>query len=230
MDYDLEFLKKYEIIRTLGEGEHGIVYEARNIRKNQLVALKKVQVSDVDPDEIEAMMRLRDVDGVVQIYKTFKTDSYMYIVMSLCPNCKDLMDFLKKKITKKILIKLAASFWKILTNMYKRGVVHLDLGVWEPAFCKSIKKEQSKITKMINILVTQSSDLFIIDLGVCHIREEDDDKNYYVEFVCKEMYVFFSILTINLKANKNIFKSIEQELKAAKTFKQVDRILNKLVD
>src|SRR5262249_34988223 len=66
----------YEVLELLGRGGMGVVYRAKQISLNRIVALKMLRVDDADPDQLarfrgeaEAVARLRH-PNIVQVYES----------------------------------------------------------------------------------------------------------------------------------------------------------------
>src|SRR5205823_1235529 len=82
----------YEVLEQLGRGGMGVVYKARHLELNRLVALKLLHAARrLEPDdcvrlrtEAEAAARLRHPD-IVQIYDTGECDVGPYLAMELIP-------------------------------------------------------------------------------------------------------------------------------------------------
>jgi tRNA A-37 threonylcarbamoyl transferase component Bud32 len=77
----------YEVFGTLGRGGMGIVFKARHVRLNRLVALKQLRTNDAREaararTEAEALARLRH-DGIVQIYEVFEHAGVDYLALEL---------------------------------------------------------------------------------------------------------------------------------------------------
>ena len=81
----------YEILNELGRGGMGVVYRARHLRLNRLVALKMILAgSHAGPAErdrlraeAEAIARLHH-PGVVQVYEAGECDGLPFIALELC--------------------------------------------------------------------------------------------------------------------------------------------------
>ncbi len=82
----------YEILEELGRGGMGVVYKARHLRLNRLVALKMIlaggHAGQPERDrlraEAEAIARLHHV-GVVQVYEAGECDGLPFVALELCP-------------------------------------------------------------------------------------------------------------------------------------------------
>jgi eukaryotic-like serine/threonine-protein kinase len=77
-------LKRYEIIQVLGEGDFGIVYQARDKRAaktNPLVAIKQMPMQMIIDNERQADLRANLVHpNIPRIFGYFSYDNYSYLV------------------------------------------------------------------------------------------------------------------------------------------------------
>jgi tRNA A-37 threonylcarbamoyl transferase component Bud32 len=82
----------YEILELLGQGGMGVVYKARHILLNRLVAIKMIRNSNyAGPDErlrflaeAEAIATIRH-PGVVQVHEFGTNDGHPYFALEFCP-------------------------------------------------------------------------------------------------------------------------------------------------
>jgi WD40 repeat protein/tRNA A-37 threonylcarbamoyl transferase component Bud32 len=86
-------LPGYEVLAELGRGGMGVVYQARQIKANRLVALKMIRGDEhARPDErrrfateVEAIARLQH-PNIVQVYEVGEHNGLPFFSMELCPN------------------------------------------------------------------------------------------------------------------------------------------------
>jgi WD40 repeat protein/tRNA A-37 threonylcarbamoyl transferase component Bud32 len=84
----------YEILEKLGEGGMGVVYKARHVKLNRLVALKMIRGSELAGEqalarfhlEAEAVARLQH-PNIVQIYEVGETASGPYFSLEFVEGC-----------------------------------------------------------------------------------------------------------------------------------------------
>jgi serine/threonine protein kinase len=143
----------FELIKELGRGDHGIVYEARHLSLNQLVALKMLQASG--PATVENLRRFKDESEVsawldhphiVPIHEVGMHDGRPYLVMKLIggPSLdQTLGEFTADLNASARLVKTLA---EAVHFAHQRGVVHLDLNPY-------------------NVLIDESGEPHLIDFG-----------------------------------------------------------------
>jgi WD40 repeat protein len=124
----------YEGLREIGRGGMSVVYEARHVRLDRLVALKMLQSGKhADPDELrrfrteaEAIARLQH-PNIVQIYEVGEHDGRPYLALELCGGGS-----LERKLAAGVLpAKEAAVLVETLARAvhaaHQKGIVHRDL-------------------------------------------------------------------------------------------------------
>src|SRR5438876_4050176 len=82
----------YEILGELGRGGMGVVYKARQIKANRLVALKMIladeHASTVDrarfATEVESIARLHH-PNIIQVFEVGEHNGLAFFSMELCP-------------------------------------------------------------------------------------------------------------------------------------------------
>lgn len=86
----------------LGEGSFGKVYKGKNVKTNEIVAIKCMDMSaftdkfmlDSLKNEINVMKQLKS-DNVVKLFDVLQDNKYTYIILEFCPD-GDLNKFIKK--------------------------------------------------------------------------------------------------------------------------------------
>ncbi len=155
---------RYRIVRLLGEGGMGVVYEAEQEQPRRIVALKviKLGLTTVDPirrfeQETRALGRLQH-PGIAQIYEAGTADTCFgpqrFFAMelirgrSLCEYAAGLNLNLRRRL--QLIIKICEA----VHHAHQRGVIHRDL-------------------KPGNILVDEAGQPKILDFGVARATNSD---------------------------------------------------------
>ena len=123
---------KYEIIRKINRGSFGLLYEAKNIRTNELVALKVEKKNNEDNintlrHEAKAYWYLKNVDGFLTLKWFGSDDKYNYLVINLLgKSLKNVMPTMFQnnyadvsKVGKKIIGKIMA--------LHENCMIHRDI-------------------------------------------------------------------------------------------------------
>src|SRR5262245_50447476 len=176
------FIGDYRVLRKLGEGGMGVVYEAEQQHPRRLVALKVIRGGRLVDDyqvklfqrEAQALARLKH-PGIAAIYEAGRTeDGRHYFVMELAPGVP-LLDYVKgRRLTGaqapsniRQRLELFLKICEAISYAHQRGVIHRDL-------------------KPANILVADESDsanldgpslsrveVKVLDFGLARITDED---------------------------------------------------------
>jgi WD40 repeat protein/serine/threonine protein kinase len=129
-------LGRFEIVRPLGKGGHGIVFLASDPALRRTVALKVARPDTIlDPDlharlhrEAEAAANL-DHPNLIPVYELGQSGPWVYIVSAYCPG-PNLADWLKDRaapIPIPAAVDLVATLADAVAYMHSRGVLHRDI-------------------------------------------------------------------------------------------------------
>ena len=120
----------YQIVREIACGAMGVVYEARQLQLNRVVAFKKVL--HADPSGLlrflaEAIAAVRH-PNVVQVYESGQHDGQPYLAMEFCPG-GTLAAKLKDggRLAPQAAVELMAQVAAGVAAAHAEGVVHRDL-------------------------------------------------------------------------------------------------------
>ena len=155
---------RYRIVRLLGEGGMGTVYEAEQEEPRRRVALKVIKLGLASPDrlrrfrrESQALARLQH-PGIAQIYESTTADTGFglqpYLAMEFIRGLplKEYAEMHRLDTRQKLM--LMVKVCQAVHHAHQRGLIHRDL-------------------KPGNILVDEAGQPKILDFGVARITEED---------------------------------------------------------
>jgi eukaryotic-like serine/threonine-protein kinase len=154
----------YRILRLLGEGGMGIVYEAEQEHPRRTVALKVIRSGLSDPKvvrrfehELLALGRLQH-PGIAQIYEAGTADNGFgpqpYFAMELVRG-QPLLEYADEhQLTTRQRLELMARVCEAVHHAHQRGIIHRDL-------------------KPGNILVDETGQPKILDFGVARAIDSD---------------------------------------------------------
>lgn len=154
-------LGRYEVIKELGRGAMGVVYEAKDPLIDRIVAIKTINLQDLKPDEKQeyearfyqearAAGRLNH-PNIVTIHDLGESGGMAYIAMELLEGC-ELHHLLKNaqslpvEVALNIVIQVASG----LAYAHERGIVHRDV-------------------KPSNIMVMNGNQVKIADFGIARM-------------------------------------------------------------
>ncbi|MFG0315196.1 MAG: tetratricopeptide repeat protein, partial [Phycisphaerales bacterium] len=155
-------IEGFTIVRLLGEGGMGSVYEAQQLQPARRVAIKVLRLGYATKAltrrfqlEAEALARLKH-PGIAQVYEVGidQTIAQPYIAMELVEG-PTLKEFIRSHAlpAREILV-LASKLCDAIDHAHQRGVIHRDL-------------------KPTNILIDESGAPKILDFGIARVTEQD---------------------------------------------------------
>ncbi|WP_435019980.1 protein kinase domain-containing protein [Tundrisphaera sp. TA3] len=127
-------LGDFELIRRLGEGAMGIVYEARQLSLNRTVAIKMTRAGLFQGEadlrrfrlEAEAVAHL-DHPRIVPIYGVWEHDGCHYFGMKLIPGGSLERRLPEYTAAPRAAARLAAEVARAIQHAHERGILHRDL-------------------------------------------------------------------------------------------------------
>jgi predicted Ser/Thr protein kinase len=144
----------YEVLGELGRGGMGVVYKARQIGLNRLVALKMVLAArHAGPDELarfkseaEALALLQH-PNIVQIYEVGERDGLPFFSLELCPGGSLAQKLNGAPLAQRQAAELVRTLARAVHAAHQRGVLHRDI-------------------KPANVLLTEDGTPKITDFGL----------------------------------------------------------------
>ncbi|KAJ4800923.1 Serine/threonine-protein kinase dst1 [Rhynchospora pubera] len=145
---------KYELLDELGKGSYGAVYKARDIRTQELVAVKVISLTEGEEGyedirgEIE-MLQQCSHPNVVRYFGSYQGEDYLWIVMEYCGggSVADLMNITEEPLDESQIAYVCREALKGLAYLHSIFKVHRDI-------------------KGGNILLTDQGEVKLGDFGV----------------------------------------------------------------
>jgi non-specific serine/threonine protein kinase/serine/threonine-protein kinase len=166
------FIGRYRIIRLLGEGGMGTVYEAEQEDPRRIVALKVIRPGLATPErlrrfkhESQALGRLQH-PGIAQIYEASTADAGFgpqpYLAMELIRGQSLEVYREAHQLNTRKRLELMVKICEAVHHAHQRGLIHRDL-------------------KPGNILVDETGQPKILDFGVARLAESDAHETQQTE-------------------------------------------------
>ena len=151
----LEILGRYKILRVIGRGAMGVVYEAIDPDIDRVVAIKTINLT-LSPEEmvqyearfkqeIKAAGRLNH-PNIVTIYDVGKTDNMAYMAMEFINGC-ELKDLLKSGagLPIDVALDIVAQAAEGLAFAHSRDIIHRDV---KPANIMLLENDEGVVAKI----------------------------------------------------------------------------------
>ena len=151
----LEILGRYKILRVIGRGAMGVVYEAIDPEIDRVVAIKTINLT-LSPEEmvkyearfkqeIKAAGRLNH-PNIVTIYDVGKKDNFAYMAMEFINGC-ELKDLLKSgtALPVDVALDIIAQAAEGLAFAHSREIIHRDV---KPANIMLLENEEGVVAKI----------------------------------------------------------------------------------
>lgn len=163
---DIEKLGRYEIIRVLGKGAMGVVYEGRDPNLDRRVAIKTIRVQSLNAEaaaEYEGRFRIEARSAarlhhpnIVSVFDSAQDQDIAYLVMEFIQG-QDLKHHLENgaRFSVRSAIVMVHELLMALDHAHRQNVVHRDI-------------------KPANLLIESSGRVKLTDFGVARIQEPDE--------------------------------------------------------
>ncbi len=163
---DIEKLGRYDIVRVLGKGAMGVVYEGLDPNLDRQVAIKTIRVQSLSPDaateyegrfrtEARSAARLHH-PNIVSVFDSGQDGDTAYLVMEFIQG-EDLKHHLENgaRFSVRSAIVMVHDLLMALDHAHRQNVVHRDV-------------------KPANMLIELSGRVKLTDFGVARIQEPDE--------------------------------------------------------
>lgn len=150
---------RYEIIKEVGRGSMGVVFQARDPQIDRLVAVKVLRADRMESENfVQRFLKEAKVIGrlthphIVVIYDVGQEEETVYIAMEFLEGISLSERFRGKEADLKEVVSLGIQLAETLDYAHQKGVVHRDI-------------------KPSNIIVQGDGQLKITDFGIAHVDD-----------------------------------------------------------
>ena len=133
---DGQFLDNYEVIRQLGKGGYGKVYEVKNKKTGEIRACKhlsKLSIKNLPKFELEINILIKaDLPNIIKLYEIFESKRSLYLVMEECKGGEvfdRIIDHIQKKqmYSEKDAAIIFEQLMRSVEYCHNHGICHRDL-------------------------------------------------------------------------------------------------------
>ena len=124
----------YELLDEIGRGGMGVVYRARQLKPNRIVAVKMVLAGQLaSHEEVERFFAEADAvgqldhPGIVRVYEAGEHDGIHYIAMEHVPGHELGHRVLRGPLSSDETVKLTHAVAEAVAHAHARGIIHRDL-------------------------------------------------------------------------------------------------------
>ncbi|XP_014833970.1 PREDICTED: cyclin-dependent kinase 20 isoform X1 [Poecilia mexicana] len=160
-------MEQYSILGRIGEGAHGIVFQAKHIETGETVALKKValrKLEDGIPNqavrEIKALQEIEDNQHVVKLKDFFPHGTGFVLVFDFM--LSDLSEVIRNSLQPLTPAQVKGYMMMLLKGvafLHQNSIMHRDL-------------------KPANLLITSSGHLKVADFGLARLFSDQKERLY----------------------------------------------------
>jgi calcium-dependent protein kinase len=184
-----KLLDFYDVIKQLGKGGYGKVYEVKNKKTGELRACKhlsKLNIKNLDKfrREIEILKKM-DHPNIIRIYEVYESERSLYIVMEECKG-GEIFDRIIEHIQNKQMYSekdAAIIFQQVMSCIqycHNQNICHRDLKPENILYLNSGSEKNNRI-KIIDFGLSQASDRLKTKVGTAYYVSPEILKGNYTQ-------------------------------------------------
>ncbi|MED4452989.1 serine/threonine protein kinase [Metabacillus fastidiosus] len=209
---------RYEILKVIGMGSYGIVYQCRDMKTKEKKVLKQLRPSKrrskkeiaLFQNETSILHTLHH-ENMPILYDNFSENGYLFYVMSLIEgdNLEDEIFFHKKTFNEKEALFLLADLLELVDYLHQKDIYHQDL-------------------RIPNILM-KNKQLFLIDFGLSKqgdlVQQNDNVKMKQQDYYDLGEILLYLLYTTYTSKNKKALPWTEELSLEKETVHLLKRLL-----
>ena len=171
-----KLLDSYEVLKQLGKGGYGKVYEVKNIKTGEIRACKhlsKLNIKNLDKfrREIEILKKM-DHPNIIKLYEVYESERSLYLVMEECKG-GEIFDRIIQHIQEKKMYsekEAAIIFEQVMSCIaycHNRNICHRDLKPENLLYLNAGDEENNRI-KVIDFGLSQACDRLKTKVGTAY--------------------------------------------------------------
>ena len=171
-----KLLDSYEVIKQLGKGGYGKVYEVKNIKTGEIRACKhlsKLNIKNLDKfrREIEILKKM-DHPNIIKLYEVYESERSLYLVMEECKG-GEIFDRIiqhiqeKKMYSEKDAAIIFEQVMSCIAYCHNRNICHRDLKPENLLYLNAGDEKNNRI-KVIDFGLSQACDRLKTKVGTAY--------------------------------------------------------------
>ena len=184
-----KLLESYDVIRQLGKGGFGKVYEVRHKKTGEIRACKhlsKLNINNLEKfkNEIE-LLRKMDHPNIIKLYEIFESDRSLYLIMEECKG-GEVFSKIIERINAKLMYseKDAANIIKqvisCINYCHNKNICHRDLKPENLLYLKD-GPEKDNLIKVIDFGLSQNANKLKSKVGTAYYVSPEVLRGNYTE-------------------------------------------------
>ena len=159
---------RYKLIKRIGSGAFGLIFSAKNVNTDEIVAVKLEPTAQTDTltHEAAVLQHLSNIPGIPTLRYYGIPDHNRYMVIDLYDKTLQTVSYEYKKAVPVALVRAyALQMMQILSTVHEKGFVHRD-----------IKPENFMIKRRDGDDGDDTSPLYLIDFGLARTYIDSETK------------------------------------------------------
>jgi serine/threonine protein kinase len=165
---------RYKLLKRIGSGAFGLIFSAKNINTNEIVAIKLEPTTQIDTltHEAAVLMKLSGIPGIPNLRYYGVPDHNRYMVIDLLgKSLQTISSDHKKAVPIEIVQMYAKQMVQIIQAVHERGFIHRDIK--PPNFMTGLSSNENEKNENNN-----SDKIFLIDFGMSRTYIDDKTKTH----------------------------------------------------
>jgi len=166
---------RYKLLKRIGSGAFGLIFSAKNVNTNEIVAIKLEPTAQMDTltHEAAVLMKLSGIPGIPSLRYYGVPDHNRYMVIDLLgKSLQTVSSEYKKSVPFPLVQVYAKQMFQIIQAVHERGFIHRDIK--PPNFMTGSCENNNSNNESSNT----SDKLFIIDFGMSRTYIDDKTKKH----------------------------------------------------
>ena len=219
----------YKIIRIIGQGGYGKVYEVQNLKTSRYYACKKVSkinILNYDKFKSEISIMLKaDHPNIVKLYEIYESIKSLYLIMEICrggPLFQKITERAQEKnmYSEKDAANIFTQIMSAIEYCHIKGIYHRDLKPENILYLNEVENEEKNSLKIINFIFSKHFKINKLSSkigSIYYIAPEVLTKSYTEKCdIWSAGVLLFLLLSGTLPFNDKEYNQILGKIKACK--------------